>query len=419
MSRLACEGGRPVRPDFLVFGRPLIGEEEIAEVVDTLRSGWIGFGPKCLRFESEFARYAHARHAVSVNSATAALHLALIVAGVGPGDEVITTPLTFSATANVIVHVGARPVFVDVDRRTQNIDPARVAAAITPRTRAIIPVHMTGWPCDMDAIHLIAARHGLEVIEDAAHAVETWYGGLKVGSLSRFTAFSFYATKNLTTAEGGMLTTDDDTVVERLCTLRLHGLDKDAWKRYSPGGFVPYQTLEPGFKYNMTDLQASLGLHQLARLERNLVARERLWHLYDQGLGGLKGLRTPVVPAAAGARHARHLYTVQLDLERLDVDRVRFVQALGAENIGTGIHFVPVHLHRYYSETFGYRRGDFPEAEYIGDRTVSLPLSAAMTAEDAIDVIAAVRKVEKRHLRHRATIATGSDAAAAMRGVNA
>jgi dTDP-4-amino-4,6-dideoxygalactose transaminase len=404
-ARLACEGGHPVRPEFLVFGRPHIGEAEIAEVVDTLRSGWIGFGPKCLQFESDFARYTGARFAVSVNSATAALHLALIAAGVRPGDEVITTPLTFAATANVICHVGATPVFVDVDPETQNIDPSHIEPAVTERTRAIIPVHMTGWPCELDAIHAIAARHGLDVIEDAAHAAETRYGGRKVGALSRFTAFSFYATKNLTTAEGGMLTTDDESVVDRLRALRLHGLDKDAWKRYTPGEFVPYQTLEPGFKYNMTDLQASMGLHQLARLETNLEVRSRLWRQYDEGLAGVDGIETPHVAERAGWRHARHLYTIQLDLDGLSVDRARFIAALAAENIGTGIHFVPIHLHQYYAESWGYRRGDFPHAERIGDRTVSLPLAAGMSEQDARDVVAAVRKVAGRFARRTRRVA--------------
>jgi dTDP-4-amino-4,6-dideoxygalactose transaminase len=399
MSELACEGGRPVRPDFLVFGAPRIGEEEIAEVVDTLRSGWIGYGPKCQRFEEDFAAYTQANHALSLNSATAALHLALIAAGVGHGDEVITTPLTFCATGNVVTHVGARPVFVDVDEATQNIDVARIEDAITPRTKAILPVHMCGWPCDMDAIEEIADRHGLVVIEDAAHATEGWYGGRKIGSLSPFTAFSFYATKNMTTAEGGMLTIRDDRAYDRLRALRLHGLDKDAWKRYSPGGFMPYETLEPGWKYNMTDLQASLGLHQLARLERNLVVREELWASYDAGLAGLEGIRTPRVRAISGTRHARHLYTIRLDLDALAVDRTAFARALGAENIGTGIHFVPLHLHRWYRENLGTRRGDFPVAEAIGDTTLSLPLSPAMTEEDGADVIAAVRKVAMRYRR--------------------
>ncbi len=410
MSRLACEGGRPVRPEFLVFGAPRIGEEEIAEVVDTLRSGWIGYGPKCARFEQEFAEYARAPYALSVNSATAALHLALIAAGIGEGDEVITTPLTFCATGNVITHVGAKPVFVDVDERTQNIDPAHIARAITPRTKAILPVHMCGWPCDMEAIGALAERHGLVVIEDAAHAAETWAQGRKVGSISPFTAFSFYATKNMTTAEGGMLTVHDEAAWNRLRTLRLHGLDKDAWKRYSPGAWLPYETLEPGYKYNMTDLQASLGIHQLARLEDNLRIRQEIWRVYDEGFAGLGAVRTPGPRDDATNRHARHLYTLRLVPEALEADRAQFLRALAAENIGSGVHFVPLHLHRWYARNLGTRRGDFPIAEAIGDTTVSLPLSAAMTVEDAADVVAAVRKVVRAYRVRRAS-ATVPDAA--------
>ena len=399
MAKLASEGGRPVRPDFLVFGRPQIGEEEIAEVVDTLRSGWIGFGPKSIRFEENFAAYTHATRALSTNSATAALHLALLGAGVGEGDEVVTTPLTFCATANVIVHAGAKPVFADVEERTQNIDPGAIERAITPRTRALLPVHMAGAPCDLDAIHAIARRHGLAVIEDAAHAAETWHRGRKLGSLSDFTAFSFYATKNLTTGEGGMLTVEDERAYARVKALRLHGLDKDAWKRYTPGAFMPYQTLEPGYKYNMTDLQASLGLHQLARLEQNLEVRRTIWAAYDQAFADHDAIQVPHVDESGGTVHGRHLYTIRLRLGRLMCDRMQFIQALSAENIGAGIHFVPVHLHRWYREALGTRRGDFPVAELIGDTTVSLPLSASMSDEDAADVIAAVEKVATRYLR--------------------
>ena len=394
-----------MRPGFLVFGAPRIGEEEIAEVVDTLRSGWIGFGPKCVRFEEEFAGYTRSPHALSVNSATAALHLALIAAGVGEGDEVITTPLTFCATANVITHVGATPVFVDVDEHTQNIDPARIACAVTPRTKAILPVHMCGWPCDMDAIGEIAERHGLVVIEDAAHAVEAWHRGRKIGSISPFTAFSFYATKNMTTAEGGMLTVRDPAAHDRLRALRLHGLDKDAWKRYAPGAFLPYETMEPGYKYNMTDLQASLGLHQLARLEENLLVRQQVWRAYDEGFADLDVVRTPGPRDSAHTRHARHLYTLRLELGSLGAARARFLAALAAENIGSGIHFVPVHLHRWYAKEYGTRRGDFPVAEAIGDTTVSLPLSAAMTPADAQDVVRAVHKVARRYRRRAAAVA--------------
>jgi dTDP-4-amino-4,6-dideoxygalactose transaminase len=388
----AAVGGRPVRDSFLIFGAPFIGEEEIAEVVDTLRSGWIGFGPKSIRFEEEFARYVEAPHAISVSSCTAGLHLALVAAGIRPGDDVITTPLTFAATANVIEHVGARPVFADVDRKTYNLDPAAFQDAITDRTRAVIPVHMAGRPCDMDRISQIAAGRSVTVIEDAAHAVEAAWNGRKIGSISRFTAFSFYATKNLTTGEGGMLTTTDADAAQRLRILRLHGLSHDAWKRYSAEGFHPYETVEPGYKYNLTDLQASLGLHQLARIEASLAVRERLWRAYDAALAGLPAVEVPA-PALPGERHARHLYTILLRRERLRIDRQQFLEALKAENIGAGVHFVPVHRHAYYRQKYGYQPGRFPNAEAIGDRIVSLPLSAKVSEADVQDVVAAIRKV--------------------------
>jgi dTDP-4-amino-4,6-dideoxygalactose transaminase len=381
-----------------VFGAPVIRDEEFAEVADTLRSGWIGFGPKCLRFEGEFSRYVGCRHAISLSSGTAGLHLAVVVSGIGPGDEVITTPLTFAATANAIEHVGARPVFVDVDRRSQNIDPEQIARAITPRTKAIIAVHMAGRPCAMGEIHEMAARQGLVVIEDAAHALEAFWQGQKVGNISKFTVFSFYATKNVTTAEGGMLTTSDDEMAERLRTLRLHGMTGDAWKRYSGDHLEASDVVEAGFKYNLTDLQASLGLHQLRRVEHNLGIREQLWGTYDAGLQDLDAIETPS-PVSAKDRHARHLYTILLRHERLRIDRHAFRSAIDAEGIGTGVHFVPLHLHTYYQRRYGYRRGDFPVAEDIGARTVSLPLSAGLTEADACRVVEAVRRVVGDHGR--------------------
>lgn len=396
LAASASTTDRSPRQEFLVFGAPLIGEEEIAEVVDTLRSGWIGFGPKSLRLEADFARYARSTQAVSVNSCTAGLHLALIAAGIRPGDEVITTPLTFVASANVIEHAGATPVFVDVDLRTQNIDPERIAAAMSPRTRAVLPVHMAGRPCDMDAIGALAEQHGLTVIEDAAHATEAAWRGRKIGSISRFTAFSFYATKNLTTAEGGMVTTNDAAAADRMRILRLHGIDKDAWKRYSGDGSESYDMVEPGFKYNMTDLQASLGLHQLARLERNLTIRERHWRTYDEAFASVPAIETPA-PDRPEERHARHLYTILLDPDRLAIDRRRFIGELRARRIGSGIHFRPVHLQSYYREKYRLGPGSFPNAERIGSRTVSLPLSAKLSDDDVRDVIAAVREIVDRH----------------------
>jgi dTDP-4-amino-4,6-dideoxygalactose transaminase len=320
------------------------------------------------------------------------LHLALVASGVGPGDEVITTPVTFAATANAIEHVGARPIFVDVERWSHNIDPDRLAAALTPRTRAVIPVHMAGRPCSMDQIHDIAARHGLVVIEDAAHAIEAFWQERKVGTISRLTVFSFYATKNVTTADGGMVTTPDDGLAERLRVLRLHGQASDAWARYSGDPVVTHDTVDAGFKYNLTDLQASLGLHQLRRVESNLRRREDVWRAYDAAFEHLEAIETPA-PVTPGHRHARHLYTMLIRPEALRIDRQTFVASLGQEGIGTGIHFVPLHLHTYYRQRYGYRLGDFPMAEEIGARTVSLPLSAALSEEDVEDVVAAVRKV--------------------------
>ena len=380
-----------MRKTFLVFGSPLIGEEEIAEMVETLHSGWLGTGPKTHRFEALFAEYVHARHAVGLNSCTAGLHLALDVIGLESGEEVITTPMTFASTANVIIHHRARPVFVDVERATMNIDPACIEAAITPRTRAIMPVHMAGRPCRMDEIMQTARRHGLAVIEDAAHAIEAWYGNRKIGSIGDITAFSFYVTKNLVTGEGGMVTTERDDWAEELRIRSLHGISKDAWKRYSAEGFQPYETLYPGYKYNMTDMQASLGIHQLARIEENLKVRERHWRRYNEAFTELPELITPL--EEEGIRHARHLYTLLTRPERLAIDRNQFIVELKQRNIGTGIHFVAVHLHRYYRETFGFQRGDFPEAEWISDRTLSVPLSAKLTDQDVEDVIIAVRDV--------------------------
>jgi dTDP-4-amino-4,6-dideoxygalactose transaminase len=428
-ERLAIEGGKPVRDDFLIFGSPLIGDDEVTEMVATLRSGWLGTGPRVRRFEEDFKGYIGCQHAIALSSCTAGLHLALDVAGIGPGDLVITTPITFAATANVIVHRGAIPIFVDVDRQTQNIDPALVAEAVHDLSRggdaasrwlppairnqkskirnavpslskgpkSIIPVHMAGRPCDMDAIIDIARRYDLVVIEDAAHAVEAWYRGRKIGTIGDITAFSFYVTKNVCTGEGGMVTTARDDWAEEMRIKSLHGISKDAWKRYSAEGFQPYETLYPGYKYNMMDLQAALGIHQLARVEENFKVRERHWRRYNEAFGDIPELITPI--EQAGIRHARHLYTILLDLDRLCCDRNEFIAALKAENIGTGIHFTALHLHHYYREAFGYQPGDFPNSEWVGERTVSLPLSAKLTDQDVEDVITAVRKVLEAYRR--------------------
>ncbi|MEW5947643.1 MAG: DegT/DnrJ/EryC1/StrS aminotransferase family protein [bacterium] len=398
-DRLAIEGGTPYRKNFLVFGAPHVGEEEIAEVAATLRSGWLSTGPRTKRFEEAFRNYVGCRHALALNSCTAGLHLALDVLNIGAGDEVITTPITFTATANVIVLRGATPVFADVDPSTMNVSPGEIEKSVTPRTKAIIPVHFAGRPCEMDPILEIAAKNNLFVVEDAAHAVEASYRGRKVGDIGHVTSFSFYATKNLVTGEGGMATTANEDWDAAMRVKSLHGLSRTAWKRYSSEGFQSYDTLCPGYKYNMADIQAAMGIHQLARIEENLNVRERHWRRYNDAFAGCGFLALP--PEQPHVRHARHLYTPLLDVDALGVSRDRFVSALQAENIGVGIHFTALHLHSFYREKFGFARGRFPNAEYVSDRTFSIPLSPALTDGDVEDVIGAVMKVLNHFARKR------------------
>jgi dTDP-4-amino-4,6-dideoxygalactose transaminase len=397
------------RATFLVFGSPSIEQAEIDEVVATLRSGWLGTGPKTAEFERRFARYAGAPYAVAVNSCTAALHLSLLAMDVGPGRGVITSPLTFAATASVILHTGARPFFVDVDRQTMNISPVRIREflegqcdrdARSGRARhrgtgdeiaAIVPVHFAGRPCDMDAIEAIAREYGLRIIEDAAHAIEGVYHGRKIGSIGDLTCFSFYVTKNLTTGEGGMITTCDERLANHLKTAALHGLSRDAWKRYSDAEVRHYEVVTPGYKYNMTDIQASLGLHQLSRVAEYHQRRVAVWETYDRELSGLP-LTLPA-PPEPNTTHARHLYTVLVDRQTAGMTRDEFRQRLHACNVGTGVHFVSLHLHDFYCRTFGFTPDDFPEAAFLSERTVSLPLSAKLSDADVGDVIGAVRHV--------------------------
>lgn len=377
--------------DFLVFGAPLIGEEEIDEVVASMRAAWLGTGPKVARFEELVRDYLGAEHTVAVNSCTAALHLAMLAAGIGPGDEVITTAMTFVATANAILHAGATPVLVDVDRWTGLIDVDGIRAAITPRTRAIVPVHMYGRPCDMDAIQALAAEHGLRVIEDAAHALEARYRGRKIGTIGDVTAFSFYVTKNITTGEGGMVATADADVAARIKTLALHGITADAWKRFSDEGYRHYQCVEPGFKYNMMDLQAAIGIHQLPRIGGWLARRAEIWARYDAAFADLP-VETPAPPAdEPGTVHARHLYTLLVDPDTAGIGRDALMQRLYQRGVGTGVHYIGVHLHPYYRETFGLEPEDFPNATHISERTLSIPLSPGLTDGDVDRVIEAVR----------------------------
>jgi len=380
------------RDSFLIFGAPRFFQEELKEMLETLRSGWWGTGPKVHQFEEGFKVYTHAKEAVAVNSATAAMHLGLDILGIGPGDEVITTPLTFVSTANVILHVGAKVVFADVDKTTGNIDPAQIAKKITKKTKAIIPVHLHGRPCRMDEITTLANKYKLYVLEDAAHATESWYKGKKIGSISDLTAFSFYVTKNVATGEGGMLTTNNKGWADEARVRRLHGISKDAWKRYSASGFEPYEAVYPGYKYNMMDLQASLGIHQLKRAEANLKIRNRYWKKLSAAFSKLDGV-IPPAPDEPDIVHARHLYTINLEIEKLKINRNQFIDELKKENIGAGIHFTALHLHKYYRETFGFKKGDFPNAEWIGERTVSLPFYPHMTEKDVNDVIEAVTKI--------------------------
>lgn len=379
------------RKDFLIFGSPRIEEDEIKEVEASLKAGWLGTGPKVDKFQRLFKEYIGAGFAVALNSCTAALHLAMLVAGVKKGDEVITTPLTFCATANAIIHTGANPIFVDVNRRTMNIDPAFIERHITKKTKAIIPVHFAGRPCNMNAIMDIARRHKLLVVEDAAHCIEGVRDGKKIGTIGDVTCFSFYVTKNITTGEGGMITTNSEKWADEIKMCSLHGLDKDAWMRYSDKGFKHYEVVLPGFKYNMMDIQAAIGIHQLKRIDEYFQRRNEIWKRYDAAFSKL-----PLIlpsPEEKNAIHARHLYTVLVDEKTTGMSRDEFQQKLYALNIGTGVHYVSLHLHKYYREKYGFKPSDFPNAEFISERTVSLPLSAKLTDGDVEYVIECVKGV--------------------------
>ena len=376
----------PGRTQFLPFSPPAIGEEEIAAVVDTLQSQWITTGPKTKRFEAEFAAALGAPGALALNSCTAGLHTALATLGVGPGDEVITTPMTFAASVNVIEHVRARPVLVDVEPDTLNIDPAAVAAAITPRTRAILPVHYAGHPADLDALETL----GVPLVEDAAHSLPASYKGRRIGSGRNPVAFSFYATKNLTTAEGGMLTGDPE-FLDRARVVSLHGMSRDAWKRYDKGGSWRYDILTPGFKYNMTDIQAAIGLCQLRKLAAFDERRRAIVAQYQDAFGDNDALETPV--ERSDVRHAWHLYVLRLRPEALTIGRDQFIQELTRRNIGTSVHFIPIHVHPYYRDTYGYTGGDFPVAFGNFERILSLPLHPRLTDSDVADVVDAVLDV--------------------------
>jgi dTDP-4-amino-4,6-dideoxygalactose transaminase len=378
------------RREFLPFSPPCIGDEEIAEVVDTLRTDWITTGPKAKQFERDFAAYLGAPGALALNSCTAGLHTSLITLGIGAGDEVITTALTFAATVNVIEHTGATPVLVDVEPDILTIDPAQVAAAITPRTRAIIPVHYAGHPADMDPINAAAQAHGIAVIEDAAHALPSQYKGAKIGAGANPTSFSFYATKNLTTAEGGMLTGDPD-FLDRARVVGLHGMSRDAWKRNAKGGSWFYEVVMPGYKYNMTDIQAALGLQQLKRLDAFQARRVQIHERYNAAFAGCDALQLPTI--RPWAEPSRHLYVLRLQPGALRIGRDQFIEEMGARNIGCSVHFIPIHIHPYYRDKYGYAPEAYPVTYENYLREVSIPLNPRMTDDDVADVIEAVLEV--------------------------
>src|SRR5882724_7265359 len=379
-----------MRKHFLPYSAPTIGEEEIAEVADSLRSGWISTGPKVKKFEEAFASYTGAEHAIAVNSWTGGYHMVLRALGIGPGDEVIVPTLTFCSTANMVTHLGAKPVLVDVDANF--LSPASVIErAITKRTRAIVPVHYAGQSCDMDEILAVAGRYGLPVIEDAAHAAGSAYRGRRIGVHGQATIFSFYATKNMTTGEGGMITTADKELAQRLRTLALHGMSRDAWARYTAAGSWCYEVAEPGYKYNMTDIQASLGIHQLRKLDSFIGRRRAIAQRFDEAFADLPEIRTP--RRLPHRTHTYHIYAIHLDPARLAIDRAEFIERMAKRGIGTSVHFIPLHRHPYYADTYGYHAGQFPVADGLYEGLVSLPSYPRMTEQDVEDVIAAVREI--------------------------
>ncbi len=385
------------RDAFIPYNLPDLTDEEIDEVVATLKSGWVAKGPRTVKFEQEFAQHVGAKHAVAMNSCTAALHVALLSAGIGPGDEVITTPMTFASTASTVIHCGATPVFADIDYRTGCIDPDEIKKKITPKTKAVVPVHYSGQVCDLDRIYKIADKYGLFVSEDAAHALESRYKGRLIGNKLKGTAaYSFYATKNLTTGEGGMLATDSDEIDAKARIWAGQGMSHNAWNRYAKGGTWQYDICEPGFKYNMFDIQAALGLVQLSRLDSMQARRLKIAEKYQREFAKIDAVEPPFVPGYA--EHSWHLYVLRIVPELLTIDRDRFIVELNERNVGTSVHFIPVTYMSAYTKRFGFKKGDFPNAEKHFERLISLPLYPTLTEEQSDYVVAAVRDiVEKFH----------------------
>ncbi|MGG3467851.1 DegT/DnrJ/EryC1/StrS family aminotransferase [Neobacillus pocheonensis] len=376
--------------EFIPYALPLIEDEEIKAVIDTLHSNWLSKGPKTVEFEKQFKEYVQSEHALGLNSCTAGLHIAQLAAGIGQGDEVITTPYTFVASANTIIHTGATPVFVDIDPVTMNIDPKKIEEKITEKTKAIIPVHFAGYPCDMDPIMELAKKHNLIVIEDAAHAVYTKYKGKMIGSIGDFTCFSFYATKNLVTGEGGMVTTHNEEWADKMRVMSLHGMSKAAWNRYSDKGTWYYEVEYPGFKYNMTDMQAALGLVQLSKLESMQKRREEIAQKYNEAFSQIDGLTIPF--SNEENVHAWHLYVLRLKENGFTIDRAQFIEELKEKKVGTSVHFIPVPMQPYYKQ-LGYKVEDYPNALAAFNGAISLPLYPKMTDEQVNHVIAAVSEL--------------------------
>ena len=391
---MATATASAVRATFLPYCLPEIGEEEIEEVVDSLRSGWITTGPKVKKFEQAFAEYCGVEHAIAVNSCTAALHIALTAMGVGPGDEVIVPTMTFCSTANVVAHLGAKPVVVDIDRHYQ-ISVDAIERAISPQTKAIIPVHYAGQAADLDEIAAVARTHGIPVLEDAAHASGSEYKGRKIGNHGNTVAFSFYATKNMTTGEGGMITTPDAEVAARMRRLALHGMSRDAWKRYTQAGSWYYEILEPGYKDNMTDVAAAIGLHQLRKLDGFTERRQKLAARYDRAFSALGCFS--LMQARAARNHVYHLYPVEILPGTLSISRDDIIEQLKELNIGCSVHFIPLHRHPYYRDSYGYSQEQFPMAEKTFKNILSLPLYPKMSDSDADELIEAVTAVALAH----------------------
>ena len=387
-----------MRTTFLPFSTPTIEEAEINEVVDSLRSGWITTGPKVKRFEEAFRAYVGAPFAIPLSSATAGLHLTLLALGIKEGDEIITTPMTFASTVSMIILCGGTPVLTDIEPGTLNIDVSLIRAKITPRTRAIIPVHFAGQSCDMDPLFALAREFNLTIIEDAAHAAGTEYKGRRIGSLESISIFSFHPNKNITTGEGGMVCTADETLAEEISLLKFHGMSREAWKRFAASGTPNYDILMPGFKYNMMDIQAAIGIHQLPKLDGFIDRRTEIAELYNRELAGIEELALPQY-APYQQRHAWHLYTPLVRIEKLDIDRDRFMEELKTHNIGSGLHYKAIHHHAWYRQHLNLPDSALPNASYASERILSLPLFPKMTDDDARDVVAAVKAVIATHRR--------------------